>query len=1026
MNNKLLKKFSPTPLLCALFGFGFTFSTCVSAEPLTLSNVPLQATGKVEPNLMILMDSSGSMGNDLTSGETRLAVAQEAATQLVRGLGGLRVGLARFDGNDGATMLQGLTSLSDPENPTARDDIITKITGITAGGNTPLGEAMAELGRYYVQGYQDRDVTVDPAISTDPLPAGSILSSGPNYGSVPVPGTGEDAAIQYYCQANFILALTDGLPTQDNAVSTYLADFDQDGNGDNGDVLDDVAKALHDVNWRPDLVDPNDPEHSNNIVSHFIGFADTDLADNALLQSAGEHGGGSYQFADSAETLASSLNEAVSSISNSIGTQASVAFNSTSLDIGSVIYSAKFDTSDFSGRLYARSLNPDTGRISGTLWEASKELANKSSNTREIISYRDGLGVPFTATALELDDDPSVLASAHEEDLSVLDTNADTTDALSIERLQYIRGNADNDDQGDFRPRGNFVQSIDGINGTKLLGDIVHSTPIYVGKPELNWPSTFGGNTSAESYEQFRINYADRTPMVYVGANDGMLHGFNANTGEEQFAYIPSLLLDSTRYKGLHSFTHKDYPHNYYVDLTPAVSDVYINPPGADDDQWATVLVGGLRGGGKGYFALNVTESGTTDADGVVTGSSFDESNADNIVMWEFDGADDAANLGYSYSEAQVAKLNNGKWAVIFGNGYNSDSGVAGLFIVYIEEGADGSWDTGDWKFISTGVGTLDERKNGLSSPRLIDLNGDRIVDRVYAGDLMGNMWSFDLADKDNSVGSGTDDEFWGVYGGKPLFSPGDDLGQPHAAILSAPLVARNTNTAPANNGANVLVMFGTGQYLNGGDLIDDEAGAFYAVWDNASTVAGSSVVAGDLATQVLATVGSNRIVDGDNSTAVNWATHKGWKMVLDSGAVDATGFAGERIITSPTVRRNTLFFSTISPNPQPCASSGSGYLMSLDFRTGRAGNDAVADFNGDGEINAQDEGFVGKQFQACTEDCGEGGGSGGDPGMPGQSGFIGDVRCTPGSSGDVICDDVDVGDEGREGRLSWEEFSPR
>ncbi|KUJ79645.1 hypothetical protein AWR36_014960 [Microbulbifer flavimaris] len=1009
MNKTMLKKFALKPLFYGLCGFSFTFSTCISAEPLTLSDVPLQATGKVEPNLMILMDSSGSMNNTLASGETRLEVAQQAATKLVGGLGELRVGLARFNAGDGATVLQGLTSISDTG---ARDSIITKINAIEAGGVTPLAEAVTDLGYYFVEGFTGNTVTIHPGDAVkekSTFTAGQVLGDpgnpGPNYSGATAP-TASNPAITNYCQANFILALTDGLPNNDSAYTTHLQDYDGDGNVDDADALDDVAKALYDIDWRPDLTDPTDPTHKNNITSYYIGFADTDLADNALLQSAGSQGGGSYQFADSADALAASLNDAVNAISNSVGTQASVAFNSTSLDIGSVIYSAKFDTSDFSGRLYARSLNPDTGRIASTLWEASEELSDETSSTREIITYFNGQGVPLTAGTTGVDGDPD---SPHEDDLNI-DDGTGNADAAWADRLTYLRGDTTNDGVNGYRQRGTFSTLLDGFTGPKLLGDIVHSTPIYVGKPELNWPASFGGNNNNEKYEQFKIDNTSRTPMVYVGANDGMLHGFNAETGEEVFGYVPSLVLDAARYEGLHSFTHSEYSHNYYVDLTPTVSDIYIDPDGGNKEEWLSVLVGGLRGGGKGYFALNVTDP-----------ARLNETFADEIVMWEFDGADDAANLGHSYSEAQIAKLNNGKWAVIFGNGYNSDNGEAGLFVVYIEDGLDGSWTAGEWKYISTGMGaSATGRKNGLSSPRLIDLNGDRIVDRVYAGDLMGNMWSFDL--------SATADSGWGVYGGKPLFSAGAQAGEPSAAIMSAPLVARNTAVTGA--GANVLVMFGTGQYLNSGDLVDDTASAFYAVWDNDYTLGSNSVVADDLATRVLADDGTARQVDYDNplTEALDWTSQQGWKILLDTGDVNGTGFAGERVISSATLRRNTLFFSTVSPNPQPCASSGRGYLMSLDFRTGEANDDAVADFNNDGSIDAGDDGYVGMAFDACVGGgCDEDGGNGGsDPGMPGQSGFIGDVRCTPGSSGDVICDDIDVGDEEREGRLSWEEFSPR
>ncbi|GAA5525060.1 hypothetical protein Maes01_01620 [Microbulbifer aestuariivivens] len=1081
MNNKLLKKMAPKPLLLGLLGFGITLSTCVSAqeaeevffaEPLALSNTPLQATGRIEPNLMILIDNSGSMDEKLASGEKRMKVAQDAAKEVIDGLSGMRVGLAQFDNRSpydrGGQILQGLTSLSEPN---ARDNLKSKIDNIEPETWTPLGKAMGMLGRYFVEGYEGKKVTIHPGHATkeERVNAGSVLPLKPYYGSVAEP-TSSSPVIQQYCQSNFIIAMTDGEPAHDKSVSTYIDNYDLDGNSDDEDALDDIAKALYEIDWRPDLEDPDNPNHKNNIISHFIGFADKKLKDNQLLKDAGAQGGGSYQFAENAEELAQSLNLAVNSITSSIGSQSSVSFSSTSLKEQKVIYMAKFDTSDFSGQLYAKSLDLMTGVVAEdeeAFWEASEQLAGETSDSREIITYLNGKGVPFTVTGLtpvseknnnkkkkkkkkDDKDEGDAEDTAQAQDLMMLDTDGEP-DELWVERLEYIRGstaydNLDEDDdeyEGDFRRRSR-ISSSNGVMGSKLLGDIVHSTPIYVGKPDEDWPSRWGGNQSADFYQQYKRDNVNRNPMVYVGANDGMLHGFRADTGEEVFAYVPSLVLDTSRYKGLHSFTHKDYPHNYYVDLTPTVSDIYIDPAGGSQQQWMTVLVGGLRGGGKGYFALDISAAGTTEKtdNGIrTTPDRFDEAFADEMVLWEFDGAADAANLGYSYSEVEIAKLNNGKWAAIFGNGYNSDNGVAGLFIVYIEEGADGSWDVNDYKFISTGRGQLDSRKNGLSAPALLDMDGDHIVDRVYAGDLMGNMWSFDLSAK-------TDNQ-WGIYGNKPLFSAGDEAGMRHVSILSAPAIAKNNGKgAGAGAGANVLVLFGTGQYLNNGDLTDENPGAFYAVLDDGSTMLGNSIVAADLAERMFTeddlmaptefSVDSRvRQIDAQ-STEVDWEIHKGWRLALTRGEISDTGFAGERVVTEPSVgfddvaRSYTVFFSTIIPNPQPCASSGTGYIMSLDVLSGGAPS-LVSDFNNDGEVDSHDKGYIGEQFVACAGYCLEGKGKSEDPGMPGKSAFIENRRCTPGSAGVVICDEViPLEDEGpgwmlmRKGIMSWEEVSPR
>ncbi|MEX2963808.1 PilC/PilY family type IV pilus protein [Microbulbifer sp. TYP-18] len=1133
MVNQRQNNFSVRSLLWGLCGFFFAFSTCVSAVPLELSEVPLQATGRVESNLMILMDSSGSMNHILPPDETydpnasyascyypepvgstvviliaratgkvwysaggdwrtwnstnncfsnnsqyrarlyantgnaeyfwtssygtaeytghflnwyfsrfsgggyiadafkdstgnalrgkegterRMDVAQSAARLLVGGFNNLRVGLAQFNGEDGARILAGLDSVSVDA---VRADLLSEIDRISADGSTPLAEALTDIGYYFIEGHTGRKVELHPDGLATKVVAGNVLGAkkDPKTGSFPGPvyatgvskPTTAKPAIQYYCQPSTVIALTDGLPTRDSAYTTYLQNYDGDDNAANSDALDDVAQALFEVDWRPDL-DDGDEEAKNNISSYFIGFADESLKDNPLLQSAGAQGGGSYQFAGNASTLVTSLNNAVQAFSNSIGSQSSVSFNSTSLDLNSVIYSAQFDTLDFSGKLIAKPIDPNTGAIGKTLWEASKKLTEKSASSREIITYFNGVGVPFAATTSGVDGNPE--DSPHEQDLNFNDST-NSADGLWAERLAYLRGDTSREGSG-LRQRGSFSIVEDLLTGKKLLGDIVHSTPIYVGKPQSRWPASFGGDSAAQSYEQFRLDNQNRSAIVYVGANDGMLHGFDADSGEEVFAYVPALVLDATRYEGLHSYTHPDYRHNYYVDLTPAVSDIYID---ADDSsigkEWTSVLVGGLRGGGKGYFALNVTDPSKL---------KKAEANAADIALWEFNGATDANSLGYSYSDVQIARLNNGKWAAIFGNGYNSETGVAGLFIVYIEEGIDG-WSAGDWKFISTGSGTDDTgRKNGLSSPWLIDLNKDRVVDRVYAGDLMGNMWSFDL-----SAGS---DKKWGVYGGKPLFSAGDAAGRPDRAILARPLVVRNT--AVEGEGANVLVLFGTGQYLNSGDLRDNQPGSFYAVWDNGSTLGkdATSIKAGDLAQQVLDTDGAGRrVIDEQTSVTLDWGTHHGWRMEFSTGNVDTNGYAGERVITPPKSRDNILLFNTAIPNPTPCASSGTSFQMFIDLRTGRSNDEAVTDTNGDGDINEEDNGFVGQQYTGCTGDNCDKDGDGEDDnegGILGENKVIGEYVCASDSNANDNCRKYRFSDADREGRLSWEEFSPR
>jgi len=305
---------------------------------------------------------------------------------------------------------------------------------------------------------------------------------------------------------------------------------------------------------------------------------------------------------------------------------------------------------------------------------------------------------------------------------------------------------------------------------------MVNSSPIYVGKPRARYPDNWGSGApeSSVSYSAFATS-STRVPMVYVGANDGMLHGFNADTGKELIAYIPNEV-----YPRLSALTSPTYSHKFYVDGSPTVADAFF------DNQWRSVLVGGLNRGGQAIYALDITNP-----------ASMDETK----VLWEFsdnidnDAAGDAGTefaLGYTYSKPAIVRLHNGKWAAIFGNGYNntvndgsrSTTGHAVLYIVDLEDGS-------VIRKINTKAGTQ-TAPNGLATVTPVDVDGDFIIEYVYAGDLQGNMWKFDLTD--------TTPSSWGVAYGtaaspQPLFVAKDSLGNPQ------PITAK-ANVGFAANGA--------------------------------------------------------------------------------------------------------------------------------------------------------------------------------------------------------------------------------
>ena len=518
--------------------------------------------------------------------------------------------------------------------------------------------------------------------------------------------------------------------------------------------------------------------------------------------------------------------------------------------------------------------------------------------------------------------------------------------------------------------------------------------------------------TSTKRYSDFIAANMSRTAMVYAGSNDGMLHGFNAdNNGSEELAFIPSTLFSSgIGPAGLHHLTDPGYVHSYYVDLSATVGDAFINTSpsaGIGSPDWTTVLIGGLRAGGKGVFALDITDpsafSNTTAA-------------AQNTVLWEFDDSD-SAFMGFSYSQPRIALLNNGEWAILFGNGYNSTDGDAALVILYLEEGIDGTWSTGDFEIIETNSGDS-ANVNGMGQITLVDLNSDQVIDRVYGGDIRGNLWAFDLSSSNTSS--------WDVAyrsGGNPvpLFTaedanPGSTPSPVETAITVRAAITR-TEVSNSDNLPNILVFFGSGQYLTDADPTDTQQQAFYGVWDAGV----SRLDRGDLVEQTISNPTNGGVADADfrllSQNSVNYpvnptssSNQMGWYIELPT--------AGERVVVDPVVRLGQVFFLTLIPDAAACSDGGgSGFLMIADAATGGAPTIGVLDINNDGTIDSGDQldgNYVQGQFVE---------------GIPTGQGFLGGsnnvfITTTKGSGADsIISPGINEIDGGGARRLSWQEL---
>jgi type IV pilus assembly protein PilY1 len=314
--------------------------------------------------------------------------------------------------------------------------------------------------------------------------------------------------------------------------------------------------------------------------------------------------------------------------------------------------------------------------------------------------------------------------------------------------------------------------------------------------------------------------------------------------------------------------------------------------------------------------------------------------------MWEYPKSAtlpaEIANLGLTYSQPQIARLHNGQWAAVFGNGYNSSTGTASLYIVNLQTGN-----------LIKQIDTLSGPNNGMSTPKLYDSNNDKIVDYVYAGDLQGHMWKFDLTDANPAN--------WKVaFSGQPLFTARNAAGQVQP-ITSQPQV----------NGylSGALVYFGTGQYLQYADVKNQQEQSFYAIWDNGTAVATTdrsqlqqqSINLQVVKTYVVDDKGTPSTADditatyslrGTTSNTVDYATKRGWYMDL----VPPSGPAGERVISTPLLKYGRVIFVTLIPDANdPCKPGGDSWLMELDAISGAAPSSSVFDFNNDGKFDNND-----------------------------------------------------------------------
>lgn len=485
--------------------------------------------------------------------------------------------------------------------------------------------------------------------------------------------------------------------------------------------------------------------------------------------------------------------------------------------------------------------------------------------------------------------------------------NLQTT--LTSDQVDFIKGDTSNA-TSQFRRR------------TSLIGDLVNSAPAVVDVASFKSSALADAlNGSSGDYAAFQSTQLSRRGQVYVGANDGMLHGFDTDTGVEKFAFIPSAVISNLSVLTNRNYNTNAALHRYFVDGTPVVSDVYFS--GA----WHTILVGTLGAGGNEIFALDVT-------------------NPDSIkLLWEFTSQTDS-DLGATLSTPVITKLHSGEWAVIVGNGYNGNNGYASLLILNAATGATISK-------LKTSV----EGNNGLSSPVVLDANSDGIADYVYAGDLQGNLWRFDLIAPGSLTSSTTASSYKVAFGNRPLYTATTtDTNGAVQSITAPPDIVSH----PSSSG--VLVLFGTGRYFTSADKSSTDLQTLYGIWDkqvDAQTASSTPVLNRASLQQQTITLQANNVDFSGTSNdvrivsanAVDWTAKSGWYLDLAVG----TALLGERLVDPLVVSGSVLFASTRTPVTDVCSPGVTGWEYGLDPTTGGRTSFTVFNLRRNGTISSAD-----------------------------------------------------------------------
>lgn len=601
-------------------------------------------------------------------------------------------------------------------------------------------------------------------------------------------------------------------------------------------------------------------------------------------------GTGVYQRADNfyvasqADEMIDSLTRAFARIvSTRVGSGSSLAANSTRIDTETRTFQAQFRSGAY-GQLNSFTVLSDGSLSADPVWTAGAPLTTGTGGvalTRANWASRN-IMVNAGGSMLALRD--TNLTTAQKALLTF--TGMPTSGLRTVSNaslVNYLRG--DDSKEEDHTNGALRTRNAPATGWSPILGDIVNSTPVFVGKPSdtLYSGATF---TGASSYSAFATAQASRLGVVWVGANDGMLHAFDSSTGREVFAFMPNASLLA----GVANFANPEYDHSYFVDGDMAIADAY------DGTSWRTILVGTMGRGGPGIFALDVTNPSSP------------------TFLWE-KGVAEIPSLGKNIGRPVIAQTANGTWKVILGNGYDSTGGVASLITITLFGGGT----------VSVSSVTTGGTPNGLTAVLARDSDNDGFADTAYAGDLRGNMYKFTAIN--------------GTPTRTTLFTATD--GTNPQPITAAPLVGKDPSTS------TVWVFFGTGKYLNTGDLTSTSRQTWYGIKDNGGSTTRATLVARTVTGT--GTIGEFTVRTMSTGTAAEVAGMQGWYFDLP--------VSGERIVVPNRFQGGALIgTSRIPDTSDACQPTGRGFVMALNPFTGGRLDQTFFDTNHDGVFNDSDK----------------------------------------------------------------------